>query len=109
MRDPAHLLSGVMRPCQAASSIRTAFVSAIYLACAVAGISGVPVRAQSADQIMINPPPKDWLLYAGNYNSQRHSALKQITTANVHNLAAKWAYHVSDVVTLKQHRSSPMG
>jgi alcohol dehydrogenase (cytochrome c) len=101
MKGPAHLSIDITQSRQGASGMRTSLVSAVYFACAIAGISDVSAQAQSADQIMINPPPKDWLLYAGNYNSQRHSALKQITTANVHNLAAKWAYHVEDVVTLE--------
>ena len=30
--------------------------------------------------------PQNWLMYSGTYNSQRHSALTQITTANAKDL-----------------------
>ncbi|MEZ5400809.1 MAG: PQQ-dependent dehydrogenase, methanol/ethanol family [Bryobacteraceae bacterium] len=39
-------------------------------------------------------PGENWLTYAGDYRGQRHSALKQITTANAASLAPRWVYHV---------------
>ena len=36
--------------------------------------------------------PQNWLMYSGDYAGRRFSALDQITTANVHSLAPKWAY-----------------
>jgi alcohol dehydrogenase (cytochrome c) len=36
--------------------------------------------------------PHNWLTYSGNYNGHRHSALSQITTANVASLKAAWVY-----------------
>jgi alcohol dehydrogenase (cytochrome c) len=39
-------------------------------------------------------PGADWLTYAGSYDGQRHSPLKQITPQNAANLTAKWIYHV---------------
>jgi alcohol dehydrogenase (cytochrome c) len=34
--------------------------------------------------------PENWLTFNGNYNSQRHSGLSQLTTRNVHRLELKW-------------------
>ena len=36
--------------------------------------------------------PQDWLMYSGAYNSQRHSPLTQITTANAKDLTLKWVF-----------------
>ena len=36
--------------------------------------------------------PQNWLTYNGNYNSQRHSLLKQIDLSNARNLELKWVY-----------------
>src|SRR5581483_9907830 len=56
--------------------------------------AAVIVAAQVTDQDLLKPDPNDWLLYSGTYDSQRHSALKQINTANVGTLQAKWVYHM---------------
>jgi alcohol dehydrogenase (cytochrome c) len=37
----------------------------------------------------------EWPIYPGSYNSQRHSMLKQVTSANAHQLQVKWVYHVA--------------
>jgi alcohol dehydrogenase (cytochrome c) len=36
--------------------------------------------------------PQNWLMYSGAYNSQRHSPLTQITTANAQDLVLKWVF-----------------
>src|SRR5437867_12518556 len=36
--------------------------------------------------------PQNWLMYGGDYSSNRHSGLTQITPLNVKNLAFAWAY-----------------
>ena len=66
--------------------LRHALLSALLLACA-------PVWAQIPDPIKVDP--KDWLTYSGQYHSQRHSQLRQITAANVGQLQAKWVYHMT--------------
>ena len=45
------------------------------------------------DQIRAGPG-ENWLTYAGDYASQRHSPLNQITASNAQNMVAKWTYHV---------------
>jgi alcohol dehydrogenase (cytochrome c) len=54
------------------------------------GVAQVP----TAQKMLRNPDPKDWLTYGGTYSSQRYSPLKQITPANVSRLQAKWVYHM---------------
>ncbi len=36
--------------------------------------------------------PQNWLMYGGDYSSNRHSSLTQITPLNVKNLTFAWAY-----------------
>ena len=39
--------------------------------------------------------PRNWLTYSGNYFSDRHSRLDQITPANIRNLERQWVYQSS--------------
>ena len=66
-------------------------LTAILAALMLAG-SGIGMAQTAADLSKISP--NDWPTYAGDYTGQRHSALKQINTANVHMLSAAWAYHM---------------
>src|ERR1700730_14678921 len=43
---------------------------------------------------ILRGPAENWLTSAGDYQGQRHSALKQITAANAGSLVPKWVYHV---------------
>src|SRR5262245_16760588 len=45
--------------------------------------------------------PQNWLTYSGGYMSQRHSALKQITAANVKNLEMKWVFQAQSLQTFE--------
>jgi glucose dehydrogenase len=57
--------------------------------------------AQVTDQDLLKPDPANFLLYSGSYDSQRHSLLKQINTANVGTLQAKWVFHVNGAKDLE--------
>src|SRR6185436_3731624 len=57
--------------------------------------------AQVTDQDLLKPDPANFLLYSGTYDSQRHSALKQINTANVGTLQAKWVFHLTGAKDLE--------
>jgi len=47
----------------------------------------------TADRLTAAPnEPQNWLMYSGNYYSQRYSPLDQITPANVKNLKLQWVY-----------------
>jgi alcohol dehydrogenase (cytochrome c) len=56
------------------------------------------VSAPAAGQVtyhdLLHPQPRSWLTYSGDYTGQRHSALKQIHTENVAELAAQWIFPV---------------
>jgi alcohol dehydrogenase (cytochrome c) len=80
-------------------NLRAAFLSASFVACTIAAGAALPAQAQTADQLN-KSPNQDWLTYAGSYNSQRYSPLKQLTPATVHDLAARWIFH-SNVTTLE--------
>ena len=41
--------------------------------------------------------PGNWLMYSGNYASQRYSDLDQVTPANVDRLRIKWVYQLRDL------------
>ncbi len=49
--------------------------------------------------------PENWLMYAGQYSSQRHSRLTQIDQVNVADLEVKWAYQLR---TLADVETSPL-
>ena len=40
-------------------------------------------------------PGDNWLTYGGDYGSQRHSPLRQITPENAAEMVPQWTYHVS--------------
>ncbi|MEX2261115.1 MAG: PQQ-dependent dehydrogenase, methanol/ethanol family [Bryobacteraceae bacterium] len=50
--------------------------------------------AQVLYEDILKGPGRNWLTYAGDYQGQRHSPLKQITTENAGSLVPKWAYHI---------------
>src|SRR6266508_1568764 len=64
-----------------------AFRSASCLALAVVCLSGDPARLQVPQNV-------DWPTYNGQLSGNRHSALDQINTANVMQLAPKWTYSI---------------
>ena len=57
------------------------------------------VQAQVGYERLLNAAkePRNWLTYSGNYFSTRHSALTQITPANVGNLEQKWMYQAAAI------------
>jgi len=49
--------------------------------------------------------PQNWLTYAGNLNSQRHSGLTQIDPANARDLTLKWVFQSR---SLDKHEVTPL-
>jgi alcohol dehydrogenase (cytochrome c) len=49
--------------------------------------------------------PQNWLTYSGNYNSQRYSALDQITRENAKNLEMQWVYQAR---SLEKFEATPL-
>lgn len=69
----------------------------------VAGVPhGVTVRGEVKNyvpvtsQMLLNPPPADWLMARRNYQAWSYSPLDQINRANVKNLQLKWAWSMND-------------
>jgi len=54
------------------------------------------VFAQVTPERLLNAEdePTNWLLYGGDYDSQRHTELDQITKANVAELELQWVWQV---------------
>jgi alcohol dehydrogenase (cytochrome c) len=50
--------------------------------------------AQVRYEDILKGPGNNWLTYAGDYQAQRHSPLKQITAANAGSVVPKWVYHI---------------
>jgi alcohol dehydrogenase (cytochrome c) len=69
----------------------TASIAALLAVCfAIPSFAQVPYeRLKNSDS-----EPHNWLMYGGNYRSQRFSGLNEITPRNVHSLRVAWAYQV---------------
>src|SRR5262245_2897689 len=48
------------------------------------------------DEMLRKPDPGDWLMFRGNYHGWSHSALKEITSANVGDLELAWVWAMSE-------------
>jgi alcohol dehydrogenase (cytochrome c) len=46
-----------------------------------------------AEDLLVSPVGADWTSYNGDYTGRRYSALREINTANVHQLRAAWVFH----------------
>jgi len=58
----------------------------------VASLAAVAAAQQVAPERVVRAAgePENWLTYSGSYSSQRHTALRQITRANVRDLEQQW-------------------
>jgi alcohol dehydrogenase (cytochrome c) len=52
----------------------------------------LPAQVTSDRLMHSDKEPQNWLSYSGGYQSQRYTALKEITPANVKNLELQWAF-----------------
>jgi alcohol dehydrogenase (cytochrome c) len=86
-------------------------LSVTALAWAQGGRGGPPNKEANVtpvpyDRILKAPSePQNWLTYSGNYNSQRHSPLTQITPDNAKDLTLKWVFQVR---SLEKHEVTPL-
>ena len=55
--------------------------------------------------IKMSKNPKDWVMPAGNYSSQRFTELKQITPSNVKHLVPAWTFSTG---VLRGHEGGPL-
>jgi alcohol dehydrogenase (cytochrome c) len=73
---------------------------ATSLAAAVIGIAATQALAQNGYEpvtrdVLMNPPPGDWLMINRTYDEQRYSPLDQINRGNVANLRMAWSRGLS--------------
>jgi len=61
----------------------------------------LPGLAQVRYEDILRGPADNWLTYAGDYQGQRHSSLKQVTAANAGSLVPKWVYHIPKATGLR--------
>jgi len=71
---------------------------------AVAALAAGSAYAQE-DLNKMSQNPKDWVMPAANYNNQRYSALKQITSGNVGKLQVAWTFSTG---VLRGHEGAPL-
>ena len=71
-------------------------ISSVSIALALLALLAFGLQAQSpvASERLLNASkePQNWMMYGGDYSSNRHSGLTQITPANVKSLGLAWAY-----------------
>jgi alcohol dehydrogenase (cytochrome c) len=80
----------------------------VLLLCTLMALFGTGVlRAQvTFDRILRGETEtQDWLSYSGGLTGQRHSALAQITTANVNNLELQWVFQAR---SLEKFEATPL-
>jgi alcohol dehydrogenase (cytochrome c) len=78
----------------------------LALSSGVALAIGAGLIAQGLDPAMLLKPPADsWPTYRGDYSGQHYSRLKQITTANVHQLTLAWVF---DTAQNQQIKANPI-
>jgi alcohol dehydrogenase (cytochrome c) len=79
--------------------LRTALLSASFFV----GTLFAGASAQTVNDAMLlkQHPDKDWLMYSGDYSSQRFSTLSQINRTNIGKLQAKWVYHMPNAKDLE--------
>jgi len=59
-------------------------------------------RAAGLDAaVLLRPPADSWPTYHGDYSGRRHSALTEITPANVHQLTLSWAFETGQSGQIK--------
>ena len=62
-------------------------------------------QVRPEDLVRARQTPDNWLTYSGSYDSQRYSALNQITPGNAKNLQMRWAFQVK---SLEKFEATPL-
>ncbi|MBI1357312.1 MAG: PQQ-dependent dehydrogenase, methanol/ethanol family [Acidobacteria bacterium] len=68
-----------------------------------ASLLTVAASAQVRYEDILAAPSENWLTFMGDYASNRHSPLKQITADNVKNLTPKWFFHINEARRLSSY------
>src|SRR4029450_8149159 len=64
----------------------------VIAALAVLALSAFGAAQGLDPTLLLNPPRDSWPTYHGDYSGRRHSALTQITPANVRQMTLAWAF-----------------
>src|SRR6187549_2750174 len=62
-------------------------------------------QVRPEDLVRARQTPDNWLTYSGSYDSQRYSALNQITPGNAKNLELKWVFQAR---SLEKFEATPL-
>jgi hypothetical protein len=82
--------------------MRTLIACSIVIICLLRLPIAAPLTAQGLDPATLLKPPADsWPTYHRDYTGQRHSTLKQITPANVHQLTLAWSFQTNQADQIK--------
>src|SRR5207249_6210957 len=80
--------------------LKTAFLLSVIALFVVATPRVAPAQGVDA-QMLLHPPADSWPGYHGDYSGRRHSALTQITPANVGQLGLSWIFQTGQNGALK--------
>src|SRR2546425_6087605 len=91
----------------------TTTVRMLRVAAVIVAMGSLTVAAQQAEAPQVTfqnlrdglKDPSRWVIYGGDYGSQRHSPLTQITPQNVQRLTAQWAFQTE---TLGKFEGTPI-
>src|SRR5689334_25106054 len=68
---------------------RTVFI-ALGIAAVSATLAGQKKDAGVSTDMLVSPPPEDWLMYSRTYDAQRYSPLEFVNRSNVPKLTTAW-------------------
>jgi alcohol dehydrogenase (cytochrome c) len=85
--------------------MRRRLFSVIVVALLLAPVA-LDAQLTSARLLRAADEAQNWLTYSGSYASLRHSALRQIDTANAKNLEIKWVFQVDS--SLQNFEATPL-
>jgi alcohol dehydrogenase (cytochrome c) len=63
--------------------------------------SATSTNAVRVEDLLVSPAGANWTSYNGDYTGRRYSALREINTANVHQLRAAWVFHPGNTQNLE--------
>ncbi|MBZ5694087.1 MAG: PQQ-dependent dehydrogenase, methanol/ethanol family [Acidobacteriia bacterium] len=76
--------------------MKTFLYALVFVASLLTAPAQLFAQGVSYEQLLhADTAPQDWLMYGGNYQSQRFSRLTQINRENVHSLKPAWIYQPS--------------
>jgi alcohol dehydrogenase (cytochrome c) len=84
------------RPVRLRLWLAVAFAPLLASGLAATARAAAPLDVPYARLLRAAATPGDWLTYSGSYDGLRHSALAQITAANVKDLRAAWVYQARE-------------